>query len=113
MVCIKETFTNVPIEIEADPGDVLTFYEGWFQFYRRIEVTEDTKEITIINSKNCNMFYTCVVLFLILTLLFLSAQKLSTFIIAEILIYSGIQWLFRQQTYHFTVKKKRNPLLLF
>ena len=27
-------FTNVPIEIEADPGDVLTFYEGWFQFYR-------------------------------------------------------------------------------
>ena len=51
MVCIKETFTNVPIEIEADPGDVLTFYEGWFQFYRRIEVTEDTKEITIINSK--------------------------------------------------------------
>lgn len=44
-------FTNVPIEIEADPGDVLTFYEGWFQFYRRIEVTEDTKEITIINSK--------------------------------------------------------------
>ncbi|EEU72329.1 MULTISPECIES: hypothetical protein [Enterococcus] len=100
-------FTNVPIEIEADHGDVLTFYEGWFQFYRRIEVTEDTKEITIINSKKLqHVFYTCVVLFLILTLLFLSAQKLSTFIIAEILIYSGIQWLFRQQTYHFTVKKK-------
>lgn len=103
-------FTNVPIEIEADPGDVLTFYEGWFQFYRRIEVTEDTKEITIINSKKLqHVFYTCVVLFLILTLLFLSAQKLSTFIIAEILIYSGIQWLFRQQTYHFTVKKKTEP----
>ena len=61
--------------------------------------------------KIATRFYTCVVLFLILTLLFLSAQKLSTFIIAEILIYSGIQWLFRQQTYHFTVKKKRNPLL--
>ncbi len=58
-------FTNVPIEIEADPGDVLTFYEGWFQFYRRIEVTEDTKEITIINSKRIatRFFYTCVVLF--------------------------------------------------
>ena len=64
MVCIKETFTNVPIEIEADPGDVLTFYEGWFQFYRRIEVTEDTKEITIINSKNCNTFlYLCRLIF--------------------------------------------------
>jgi len=49
-------FTNVPIEIEADPGDVLTFYEGWFQFYRRIEVTEDTKEITIINSKKLQHF---------------------------------------------------------
>lgn len=57
-------FTNVPIEIEADHGDVLTFYEGWFQFYRRIEVTEDTKEITIINSKNCNMFlYLCRLIF--------------------------------------------------
>ncbi|MGC3569630.1 hypothetical protein ACPTE7_14230, partial [Enterococcus faecalis] len=95
-------FTTVPIEIEADPGDVFTFYEGWFQFYRRIEVTEDTKEITIIYSKKLqHVFYTCVVLFLILSLLFRSAQYLSTFIIAEILIYSGIQWLFRQQTYHF------------
>ncbi|MGC3150533.1 hypothetical protein ACPTIX_13870, partial [Enterococcus faecalis] len=82
---------NVAIEIEAVPGEVLTFYEGWFLFYRRIEVTEDTKEITIINSKKLqHVIYTCVVLFLILTLLFLSAQKLSTVIIAEILIYSGI-----------------------
>ena len=44
MVCIKETFTNVPIEIEADPGDVLTFYEGWFQFIGALKLLKIPKK---------------------------------------------------------------------
>lgn len=50
-------FTNVPIEIEADPGDVLTFYEGWFQFYRALKLLKIPKKSRLSILKNCNTFF--------------------------------------------------------
>ena len=37
-------FTNVPIEIEADPGDVLTFYEAGSSFIGALKLLKILKK---------------------------------------------------------------------
>lgn len=107
-------FTNVPVEIDATVGDILTFQEGWFQFSRHIEVLPDMKEITIINSKKLQqLFFICLTLFFILSLLFLSIPTFSTFLIAEALTFVMLNLLFRRQSYQFVLKKRRSKIPIY
>jgi len=101
-------FTNVPVAIDVNVGDVLTFHEGWLQLPRRVEVLPDTKAITVVNTKKLQrVFEIYLMLFLLLSLSFLSIQTISRFILAEIIAYLVVQWIFNQQRYRFILKKQR------
>jgi hypothetical protein len=102
-------FTNVPVKIDVKVGDVLTFQEGWLQLPRKVEILPDTKEITIVNKKQVpQLFFLCLMLFITLSLLFLSIQTFSRFVLAEVSAYIIIQWFFKQQRYHFVLRKQPN-----
>lgn len=101
-------FNNISTELEVTKGDILEFREGFFRFSQKIEVTDDTKEVTITTTKHIQQLFTLfILLFLVLSLLIFSIKSLALFLIAEVSIFLFLNFLFRYRSYQFSVETQR------
>ncbi|WP_430603947.1 hypothetical protein IGJ02_001531 [Enterococcus sp. DIV0724b] len=98
-------FNNIVTEIDVEIGDILDFRESFFYFSQKINVTSETKEIIIANSKQIrHLFSLCIILFLSLSLLSLSIASLNLFLFTEISSFLFLNLLFRYHSYRFSIE---------
>ncbi|MCB5950545.1 hypothetical protein LI951_00535 [Enterococcus sp. BWT-B8] len=97
-------FNCIPLEIEAQPGDEISFKEGIFSSFKKIEVTVNTHEILITNSNNLQQLFLKFMLpFLVFTVSCLIIQSMLNLAAFALVLFIGFIHVFRLQSYQFEI----------
>lgn len=97
-------FNNISYNLEVSIGDQLEFREGFLCIPQKINVTAETKEITITTTKQISeLFSAFLLLFLALSLLIFPVRSLFLFATAEVIIFFLLSALFRYRSYQFNI----------
>ncbi|MEI5988685.1 hypothetical protein A5881_000172 [Enterococcus termitis] len=104
-------FNNIPINLEVEPGDILEFREGLFYMSQKINITSETKEITITNTNRIqNLFYLFILLFLTISLFSLFIDSLKIFLATELSALLSLNLIFRYHSYTFHIEPEQKSI---
>ncbi|MGC6769962.1 hypothetical protein ACYSNR_12055 [Enterococcus sp. LJL128] len=97
-------FNCISLNLDVQPGDEISFKEGPFPAFKKIEVAPHTKEIVIKNSNNLQpLFVKFLLLFFVFVISCLVIQSMLFFAAFVIALFLGFVSIFRLQSYQFEI----------